>query len=179
MRKKIIFIPGIFNPKYYQTFWRNEAKKQGFDFVEFENPRYSYWSISQMEKKIEEGLNLFKEHENSEIYIICHSFGGILINSILQKLENLHNIKIKKIIVLGSPLNMNFFGMKKRKNRLNYDENFVFPCPIETYGGYFDFVVPHFYTKHKFSQNHKNVYGEHLYFLFSKKFIKKIIKNLN
>lgn len=179
MRKKIIFIPGIFNPKYYQTFWRNEAKKQGFDFVEFENPRYSYWSISQMEKKIEEGIEIFKKQGNCEIYVVCHSFGGILINSILQKLDLKYKKNIKKIITMGSPLKINFFGMKKRKNRLNYNENFVFSCPIETYGGYFDFVVPYLYTKYNTSKNHENVYGEHLYFLFSKKFIKKIIKNLN
>lgn len=175
MKKKvIIFIPGIFNPKWYQTFWRQEAKKEGFEFIEFENPRYSYWSIKEMKGMIQEGVEIFEKYKNDELIVICHSFGGILINCILQKVKNYN---IEKMFILASPLQMQWFGMKKRKEELGYDNNFSYKTKVFTFGGYIDPIVGFFVTKYK-SEKHKNVLGEHMYFLFSKRFIRKILSSI-
>ena len=172
MKPKILFVPGIFNPKFYQTFWSKEAVKQWFEFIEFQNTFYSYWSFQKMKEMIKEGVQIIKKHQNDELIIICHSFGWILINCILQKIKA---SKIKKIITLASPLQMEIFWMKKRKQFLGYDKNLSFPAELYTYWGYLDPVVPYIWTNYKNNKSHKNIFAEHMYFLFSKKFIKGII----
>lgn len=171
MSKKIIFIPEIFNPKFYQYFWRKEAKKLGIEFIEFEKPFYSYWSIKNMKRMVKDGIKLFEQNKNDELYVVCHSFGGILVNCILQKVKNNN---IKKIFILASPLKMNYGGLKKRKKILNYNSNFVYKSEILTYGAYFDPVVLKSKTKYS-SEIHKNIFGEHMTLLYSKKIIRDIL----
>ncbi|MCK5615683.1 hypothetical protein KAR91_78185 [Candidatus Pacearchaeota archaeon] len=174
MRQTIIFIPGIFNPKSNQKLWRNEAKKQGFNFIEFKRPLYSYWSIKRMQEMKKQGVQIFKRYQNKKPIVICHSFGGILVNSILSEFKN---YKMKKLIIMASPLNMDIFGMKRRKMALNYNKNLKYKTKIISYGGYIDTVVPFGWTKYH-NEEHINLLAGHLYFLFSKKFIKKTLKSL-
>lgn len=174
MKQTIIFIPGIFNPKFFQKLWKKEAKKQNFNFIEFKHPFYSYWSIKKMKELEYEGIQIFKKHKNEELIVICHSFGGILINIILSKLKD---YKIKKIILMASPVNMDIFGMKKRKKILGYNKNLRYKTKLTTYGGYFDPIVPHIWTKYH-NEEHINLLSEHLLFLFSRKIIKKIINSI-
>ncbi len=172
MPTKILFVPWIFNPKFYQTFWRKESVKQWFEFIEFKNPFYSYFSIKKIKEMIKEGIKIIEKHQNDELIIICHSFGWILINCILQQIKI---FKIKKIITLASPLQMECLWMKKKKTLLWYNKNFTFPAEIITYWGYTDLLVPYFFTKYK-DENHKNIIASHKYFLYSRKFIRNIIK---
>lgn len=172
MKQKVLFVPGVFNPKWYQKYWKAEIENQDLEFIEFENQYYSYWKIDEMKRAVDDGVKLFKKYENEELIIVCHSFGGILINCILQKLKN---YKIKKIIILASPLGMNILGMKRRKKELNYNENLIYNAEVISYGGYIDPIVPYVWTKYN-TEEHHNVFGEHFYFIFSKRFIRKIIQ---
>ena len=175
MKQKILFIPGIFNPRWYQKYWRALCTEHGFEYIELENPYYSYWRIESMEEVIEEWVEKFKEYENEELIVICHSFGGILINCILQRLGN---YKIKKLVILASPLQMNILGMRKRKKLLKYNPDLNYDATkIISYGGYIDLIVPCVWTRYK-DEEHHTVFGEHFYFLFSKRFIRKILKSL-
>lgn len=172
MKQKILFIPGIFTPKWYLKYWKSEAEKLNIEFIELENTRYSYFKINQMQERINEAIILLEKHHGENLTIVCHSFGGILINPIIQKSPK---CKIKQIILLASPLQLNFFGMKKRKNILKYNPQLDYKTKIITYGGYIDFVVPFFFTKYK-NEEHYNLFVEHFYFIFSKKFIRKNIQ---
>lgn len=174
MKQKILFIPWIFNPKWYQNIWRREAHKNNFELIEFENPFYSYFSIKQMEKMIGNWVKIIKKNKNEDLVIVCHSFWWILLNCILQKINHWN---IKKIIILASPLQMNHFWMKKRKLILWYDENFDYNTKIRTFWWYIDIIVPFMFTNYK-NEKHKNVLWWHMFFLISKKFINKILNKI-
>ena len=168
MKKKVIFIPGVFNLRWFQSRWRNECEKLGYDFLCFKNPFYSYWNIGRMGELIDEGKKIIEKNSNS--IIVCHSFGGILFNCILQKINK---IKIKKVIFIACPFN--WWGVRKALKTLGYDENLKYNFDSISFGSYFDFVVPFIWAKYR-DEQHYNLFAGHMDVLFAGRIVRKIIR---
>ncbi len=170
MKKKVIFIPGIFNLRWYQFRWRKECDRLGYEFLCFDKPFYSYWNIKRMRKLISEGKRMLEKNSNS--IVVCHSFGGILFNCILQKITK---PKIKRVVLITCPLGMNIFGMRKRKKLLGYDGNLKYNFDSVSFGAYFDELVLPVWTRYK-DERHYNLFVDHMVVLFMKRVVKKIMR---
>ncbi len=168
--KKIIFVPGIFNFKWYQRCWREECEKLGYKFLCFGKPFYSYWNIERMKELIDEGKKMFEKNPDS--IIMCHSFGGILFNCILQKVSK---PRIKKAVFITCPLRMNIFGMGRRKKLLGYDGDLKYNFDSVSFGSYFDEFVPCVWTRYK-KEKHYNLFVDHMAVLLARKVVKKIMR---
>lgn len=172
MKTKVLFIPGINHKFFYSNIWRDEVEKVGYEFITFKKEYYSYFSIRQINDMVKQGIKLVEENQKAKLIIVCHSFGGILIHCILHKMKK---YKIEKIFLMASPLNMKYFGMDIKKEKLDVDPNLVINSKVYSYRGYLDLIVPFIYTKKKGCIKHQNLIAGHMYFLFSRKFIKKVI----
>lgn len=170
MKKKVIFVPGIFNPKWYQFRWKKECEKMGYEFLCFKKPFYSYWNIKRMRELISEGKKMVEKNPNS--IIVCHSFGGILFNCILQKISK---PKIKKTVFITCPFGMNILGMRKRKKVLGYDEDLKYNFESVSFGAYFDELVPFVWTRYR-NERHYNLFVDHMAVLFVKRVVRKIMR---
>ena len=171
-KKQIIFIAGILTSKFSLKLWKSVLKEKYPDRDIFcIGEHYSYWNIKRMKKVTKQGMNLVGNKK--ETILIGHSFGGIIIGSILNRTKN-H--RVKEIITIASPHKMNYCGMKRRKQVLKYSDKIPKGIKAKTFGAYFDPVVPFFLSSLKNSK-HKNLFLEHLIFiLFSKKTMKKILE---
>ena len=170
MKKKVLFVPGIYNPKIFQFRWRKECEAKGYEFLEFEKPFYGYWNFKKMQEMIREGRETIKKNDN--LTVVCHSFGGILINVILKGLKK---ADVKKLVLITSPLRMNIFGMRKRKKLLGYDEALKYNFDVVSFGAYFDELVVFFWTRYG-KEKHYDLFADHLFVLFSGRVVRKIMK---
>ncbi len=171
-KRQIILVPGILTKKSIILKWQcwlSELFPE--DEIKVIGEYYTYLEIDKMKKLKEELLNLIDN--NKETILIGHSFGGIIINSALnQSKKN----KVKKVISIFAPNQMNLFGMKKRKEFLGYSSKLNSNIKTKSYGAYFDYVVPFFWTKIN-NETHENLFTDHYVQLFySKKFFNKLIK---
>jgi predicted alpha/beta hydrolase family esterase len=174
MHKNILYIPGIFNLKPRIKLFKKEAKKYNCKVIEFKNQLYSYWEFNLMKKIVDEGVEIIKNHIEEGLYVICHSFGGILFNSMFQKLKK-HNVK--KLFFFSCPFQMKMGGMQKRKKMLGYKSTLDYNIDTKSYGALFDITVPFMWSKYR-NEPHKVVPGGHHYYFSSSRFMKEFFENL-
>ena len=174
MKKKVLFIQGIWTKYNFFKNWENYFKELKYEptFLSFDY--YNYRDINKMKILTEEITNIIEKEKN--LTVVCHSFGGILFNSALNKSKK-HNIK--KAIFFACPFKTNIFGMKKRKRILGYDKNLKYDFENFSFGAYFDHFVPAFTSKYK-EEPHKNFFVDHFYlFAQNKKLYETIFRFCN
>ena len=123
-----------------------------------------------MKSRVKQTRKIFDENPN--LTVVCHSFGGILFNCALQKFKK---AKIKKVVFINSPFNMNIFGMKYRKNILGYKKDFKYNFKVFSWGSFFDEIVPFFWTKYGNEKHYTLIADHHLVVLFVRRVIRKIM----
>lgn len=166
---KIIFIVGICNPKAFLRGWKKDLHTQfPKSKIILLSDFYYHWQIEKMENMVQKGVQILEDGEPALIF--AHSFGGILAKTIISRVKR-HNVQ--KLIMMASPNQMNFFGCGRAKKMLRTP--YKTPVKTDTYGAFLDPIVPFFLTPIT-RQNHTNIWGEHLCFIFSKAIRKRIIK---
>ncbi len=190
-KKNIIFIPGIATTDWMTKKWKEELLKFfPNDDVYILNKFYFYNQRAKVHEILNEVLDILKN--NHSTYIIGHSFGGIL--ALVAYLENqeMGRDNVKKIVTMASPHSMRAFALEEVKDELGYDSLNLGKIDIKTYGGYFDTVVPNRQSKlfinphadpfdqqsEKVAKPHKSFFCGHNAFLFNKRIIHRIIKDL-
>lgn len=173
--KNIIFVQGIFARKRASKIWKEELKKVfPNDEIFIIDDLYFYTQKEKLDNVINKIENIL--NNKRETIIFAHSFGGVLTISALLKNPNLQCF-VKKMITMATPHSFNFFGIKGIKKYLGYKNNNLKNIDIETYGGYFDCVVPFLFTNLQ-NKKHKNFFTIHLGFLFNINIISKILNNI-
>lgn len=135
-----------------------------------EDTYYIYLQHDRLKKIVQEGKTIIQDGEPT--IIIAHSFGGILAKAIIS-----HSPKanIKKLITMASPHRLNYLKIDEAKKVIS--SPFRVNVPTETFGGYFDPIVP-FPFSYIDKQNHSNFPVEHMAFLFSRAERKEIIETI-
>ncbi|MDH3324377.1 MAG: hypothetical protein OEL89_01950 [Candidatus Peregrinibacteria bacterium] len=169
---RILFIPGIKTWEFYLKPWRKDLPKSfpKDEIVFLDDIFYIHFEKEKCEKIVEHGVNLL--NDGKETIVLAHSFGGILGKTIISRAEN-HNVK--RLVTLGSPHQMNLFGVKQTKNFLETPD--TVNVPTVTYGGYFDNVVPYQWTNTDNSK-HTNLWCTHIGFMLRAKVRARIISDL-
>jgi len=167
--KKVLFVPGIYNFEFYQHYWKKECAKRGYGFLEFDDMFYGYWDFDKMKKMIKQGREVIRK--NPGLIVVCHSFGGILINCILSGMDN---YDVSKLVIIESPLSLEGMGMRRRKDMLGYERNFRYDCEVFSFGGYLDLIVLFWFTRYVFGR-HCNILSDHMGILLLPLVVRKIL----
>lgn len=182
---KVIYVSGLL-PRYsiIKATQRNiiSLLEEQYDNVIFTNPQLYFFSSSEKIMKMKKDLIAEIECSQEDTILIGHSYGGVLIGSIdLKKYK-----QIKKVYLIASPINnySNIFDLivpffSKPRKQINFNYNNLKLKNVYTVGFVFDIVVPYFMTKLN-SKRHSYYFVDHfLKFLFSRKFPKRLFKELN
>lgn len=175
MEQRIIFLCGINTSSRVLYNWKKVLQEEfpHYEHVFLGDKYYKFSEINKMKTLVNETIEILKD--NKETYIVAHSFGGILVGSILNNSSN-HNIT--KILTFGSPHKMLKYGVEEKKRELSYSYDAFKKINTITLGGHFDLLVRKSFTSLPYSI-HKNFFVEHQFFFFgSKRFIRKCVKLL-
>lgn len=109
--------------------------------------------------------------------LVAHSFGGIIALATYFKNVDEGRNNIKKIITIATPHSMEAFHLKEVKKYLHYKSTGLDDVEVKTFGGLADAMVPNKHSKIMF-KDHKTFLCGHNAFLFSKRIIKRILKEV-
>ena len=170
-KKQIIFVIGILTGSSIESRWKSWLERIfPHDEIIMIGGYYTYFDFNTMQKKVTEIEKLIES--NKETILIGHSFGGIIINSALNKSKKNN---VTRFISIFSPHSYTLFGMNKRKKLLGYSQIENKNITLKSFGAYFDHLVPFFSSKQK-NSIHKNYFTDHYIRLSrSEKFFKKVI----
>lgn len=168
--ERIFFVPGINTSASDLIRWKRDLT---FNFPEKEivfldDTTYFYWQNEKTEKIVEKGVEILNDGKST--LIIAHSYGGVLVKSIIDRAENGN---VVKLITMASPHKMTKFGIKESKDFLETPDEVG--VPTYSFGGYMDPIVLFPETDVKDS-NHLDLWSGHTGFLFNKEIRKKVLE---
>ena len=169
---RIIFVPGIKTWNFYLRNWKKELPEKfpRDEIIFLDQIFYFHFEHKKIEKIVENGVKIISDGRPTKI--IAHSFGGILAKTMIARAKN---CRIEKLLTMASPHKMKIFGVRQAKNFLRTPEKIS--APTFTFGGFFDTVVPFFWTKTE-NSIHQNFWSGHLQFLLSQRIRKKILNEI-
>lgn len=147
---RILFLQGIHNFSLREGFLKEVSEATGLPVDHFP----MHYGLNDMKKHREliGKANALIEGSDDRFIVLGHSFGGEL----AYCLSDAAYQKIDRIVTFASPHKLSF----ARRRGLPFREN-VPVASRDSYGFYFDPVVPFFLTKHPTARAHKNVVGTH------------------
>jgi len=175
-QRNIIFIPGIATTKWMvNTIETEMLKKFPNDKVYILREFYFYTQKAKLNEIINDVEDIVAN--GLDTILIGHSFGGIIAISAYFKSLKKGRKNIKKIITIASPHSIEVFQLKEIKEYLEYKNTELNDVEIKTFGGFLDSVVLNKYAKIMF-KDHKTFFCGHNAFLFNKRIIDKILKEV-
>jgi predicted alpha/beta hydrolase family esterase len=156
---RIVFVPGIVSPAFYQSGWKRDLKRIfPQEKVVIEQVFYLHFQYSKIEGIVERGRELLEDEMPT--IILAHSFGGILAKLMLKRAKK-H--KVDKLVTMASPHQMEAFGLKGFKSYFGVPEE-VSGVEMITFGGHLDPIVPCPLTRTAHSR-HQDFWCGHAAFL--------------
>jgi pimeloyl-ACP methyl ester carboxylesterase len=169
---RILFLPGIDTQKWKLAFWRKDLSKAfpKAEIVFLDDIFYFYFQHDRIQKIVEQGIRIVQD--KIPTIILAHSFGGIIAKAIIASSPEAN---IQKLVTMASPHRLNYLGIKEAKKAIH--SPLSVPVPTETYGGYFDVLVP-FPLSYIKKKHHTDLPVEHIAFLFSGSVRKQVIQSI-
>lgn len=171
---RILFVPGIHSVQWYLHWWKKDLEK-AFPHCErvfLDEVIYCYWQHEKMRGIVQKGVDIIDDGKPT--IILAHSFGGILSKAIIEQSKKKN---IVHFITMASPHNLDYAGVKKAKEAVCAPRNM--DVSTESLGGYFDVIVPFFFSRFSQKKKHQNLWGEHMSFLWWPPFRKRVIQIIN
>jgi len=160
----------------YNRGWKQDIAREfpNNEVLFIDSPLYVHLQQKRMESRVARAIE-FINKSSEPVFILSHSFGGILARVIIQKVEPK---KICGVITMASPHTMNYAFVPYAQKRLGvYKKQIPHDIPIQTYGGWFDMVVAFWFSSMK-NVPHENLLANHKSFLFNKKVRRMIIQKM-
>ncbi|MBU1046249.1 hypothetical protein KKH36_00520 [Patescibacteria group bacterium] len=167
---RILFVPGINTNASDLVRWKRDLT---FNFPEKEiifidDFVYFYWQDDKTEKIVNKGVEILNDGKST--LVIAHSYGGLLVKSIIEKAENGN---VVKLITMASPHKVNALGVAESKTFLEVPEEVN--VPTYSFGGYVDWMVL-FPDSNVEDSQHEDLWSGHSGFLFNKDIRKKVLE---